>query len=396
MDLQKFAESIQRANKVDWKKDILAFVGFIGFDFCMVLISVNNNLLVSLISLCILFVTALEVGRYQWNRYLYFINDDIFLSRKSLSEVARLQAFPVEEYFAYVNKKMVKPAVFLGICSALIGILGGFIGDDNSFAWGRYAIILCFALINAFCPYLIGIWKMKFWDYQSRMGSKGKLNIVHMVCGKLFAVVEVLFVICVTIVSSIIIWAIISQMISPHIDDSIVLLRSYPYAYSFILIILAEIVTLLALVFCHRFSKIVGGISIAIFTAALIALVVEAHIYADITKEQITVCRVWKTKTYDLNDVTSFVIYNERDDIQMKIYFDDGSFAKMSGSAQTSSKKYEKNYDSEYNFIADYIPKLQEAGVSGEIKDVTKLQEDVTELAPQAKSGLDQIIELMK
>lgn len=400
MDIQKFARWIQINNKNDWNKAILAFIGFLVFDFCMILMSGSNSLSLLIIGQCILAVTALEVGRYQWNRYLYFNEDEMTLGvRKTLSEVTRMQAFPVKEYFAYVNKKMTISAVLLGVCSVLIGILGATAEEGNPFEWGRFFISLCFGVVNVLCPFFVGIWKKKFWVYQSKMGTKGKLNMAQMVCGKIFVVIEVLFLLCVVVIAIIFLWVIIGAIISPNIDETIVVLRSYSFTYSLILTLIAGIATLGALGFGHRMKKIskaVGAISIIFFIVSMIVLAVEMHIYTEYTENQITVRQLWNTKTYEIEDVKRFIIYDEDEAIQMKLYFDDENFTKISGPAQTNSKLYENTYYSDYNFIADYIKWLQEAGTSGQIEDVKKLQDDVVDLDPQVKSGLEKIIQLMK
>jgi hypothetical protein len=398
MEIQKIAQCIQSKNKNDWNKVILAFIGFIGFDFLIALMSGSNDLSFLLIGQCILVVTALEVGRYQWNRYLY-VDEMILGARKSLYEVTRMQAFPVKEYFAYVNKKMVIPAVVLGICSVLIGVLGATAEEGKPFAWETFFIMLCFGVVNVLCQFWVGIWKKKFFLYQSKMGTKGKLNMAHIICGKMFAVVEVLFLICVALIATIFLWVIIIGVFSPNIDETIVVLHSYPYSYSFILIIIAVFVALWVLSSGHNMktiSKAAGAISFIFFIASLIVLAVEVHIYTEFTYNQITVRQLWDTKTYEIKDVKRFIIYDKDDAIQMKLYFDDENFTKISGSTQTYSKLYEKTYYSDYNFIADYIELLQENGAVGQLEDVKKLQKDVADLAPQCKSGLEEIIQLMK
>jgi len=135
MDIQKFAQWIQKNNKDDRSKMVLSFIAFLGLDFCMTLLSGSKGAIFSLLARqCIVVAAALEVGRYQWNRYLHIYENEIVLgAKKSLSEVTRMQAFPVKEYFAYVNKKMVLPGVLLGVCSVSIGILGAMGEERNSF-----------------------------------------------------------------------------------------------------------------------------------------------------------------------------------------------------------------------------------------------------------------------
>jgi len=232
------------------------------------------------------------------------------------------------------------------------------------------------------------------------MGTKGKLNMTQMVCGKIFVVIEVISLISV-VLTILFLWVIIGNAFSPKIDESIVVLRSYPYGYSFILIIIAVIAALFttAPVSIHhmkKISKAVAAITVVLFIASVLVLIVEMHIYTEFTNNQIIVCKLWNTKTYEMEDVKHFIIYDEKDAIQIKLYFDDENFTEMSGPSQTYSKLYEKSYYSEYNYIADYIVRLQKAGASGQIEDVQKLQNNVANLAPQAKSGFEKIIQLMK
>jgi hypothetical protein len=71
MEMEKFANQIQKANRNDRNKAMIAFVVFVFFDFVLSGLAQYNDILFLVMWQCILVITALEVGRYQWNRYLY-------------------------------------------------------------------------------------------------------------------------------------------------------------------------------------------------------------------------------------------------------------------------------------------------------------------------------------
>lgn len=393
MNIEMFAEWVQRKNKTGQNKVILAFIAFLGFDFLTALLSGNNSLLFLLAGQCIVVVTAMEVGRYQWNRYLY-LND------KPISEITRLHAFPVKEYFSYVNKKMAVPTVLLGIFSVLFGIFAGISGEEKIFEWKSFLIMSGFGVICAICPFLVGIWKKKFFMYQSKMGTGGKLNIAHRIGTALFLVVEALFLVCVTVVSVIFLWGLLFAVLQPPIEETSVVFRTYEYGNSFIFILLAVLGGLWILItsgyHIKKLKRTVIVIAAVFFAAAVVMGIAEMHIYTEFAENQIIVRRLWDTKIYEMEDIESFQIYDENDSIQMKLYFNDSQSVKMIGAAQEYNDLYDQTYYSEYNYLADYVEGLLEMEISGRIEDVEKLRENVKGLDTQLGQGLEKIINLLQ
>lgn len=399
MEIEKFANQIQKANRNDRNKAIVAFIVFLSFDFVLSGLAEYNDNWFLVMWECILVITALEVGRYQWNRYLYYYEGETVIGiRKSLCDVMRVQAFPVKEYFSYVSKKMYRTSILLGVVNVLMGVFNATHLEGIDFAGDRFAIALGFGVICVLSPFLVGIGKKKFWIYQSKMGSKGKLNMTLKVGGVLFAFVEYLFAIVVSVLGIIFMWGITSAILAPPIDETRVVIRSQQSLFGVILVFIGVLAALGALFNYSKkkLSKVMGIIASALFFISILMLIAEAYIYTEISNEQITVRRLWDEKTYQLEDVKSFIIYDEHDNVQMKLYFDDDQYAKISGASLNYSKLYEQTYFSEYNFMADYIERLNEAGATGQIKDVEQLRKDVVDLDPEIQKGLEKIIKEME
>lgn len=398
MDIEKFARQIKIANKKDRNMAILTMLGFLAFDFCVILTS-EYKIGVLLLGECIVIATALNAGRYQWNRYLYYYEEVTGINtRKSLCKVMRMQAFPVKEYFSYVNKKMYLPALLLGVGSVVMGILEATGEEGKPFSWKLFGIMLCFGVLNVLCPFVVGIGKKKIWMYQSKMGSKGKLNMLLMISRLLFTIVEYLYVTCVSVIAVFFLWVILRGLMSPKIDETMVVLRIYSNLYSLILIIVILFAALWAILNFQiiKLAKLVGSIACLLFVTFIIVLVIEVHSYTEFSFNQIKICQPWKENTYSLEEVKSYHIYEEDEGIQLKLYFEDGNTAQLSNTSQTYSNLYEQAYYSEYNFIADYMERLNEVGASGQIEDIEKLREDAAELDPELQNGLEKIIQVMK
>jgi hypothetical protein len=399
MEMEKFANQIQKANRNDRNKAMIAFVVFVFFDFVLSGLAQYNDILFLVMWQCILVITALEVGRYQWNRYLYYYEgEEVIGIRESLCDVMRLQAFPVEKYFSYVSKKMYLTSIFLGVVTFLMGLFNATHIEGIDFEWDRFAITLGFGVICVLSPYIVGLGKKKFWIYQSKMGSKGKLNMMLKVGRVLFAFVEYLFAIVVSVLGIIFMWGITSAFLAPPIDETRVVLRSQQSFFGLILVFIGVLAALWALFNYSKkkLSKVMGIIASALFFISILMLVAEAYIYTEFSNEQITVRQLWNEKTYQLEEVNNFIIYDENEMIQMKLILEDGQTAKISGSSLSYSKLYEQTYFSEYNFIADYIISLREAGATGQIKDVEQLRKNVVDLDPEIQNGLEKIIEEME
>jgi hypothetical protein len=304
----------------------------------------------------------------------------------------------VEKYFSYVSKKMYLTSIFLGVVTFLMGLFNATHIEGIDFEWDRFAITLGFGVICVLSPYIVGLGKKKFWIYQSKMGSKGKLNMMLKVGRVLFAFVEYLFAIVVSVLGIIFMWGITSAFLAPPIDETRVVLRSQQSFFGLILVFIGVLAALWALFNYSKkkLSKVMGIIASALFFISILMLVAEAYIYTEFSNEQITVRQLWNEKTYQLEEVNNFIIYDENEMIQMKLILEDGQTAKISGSSLSYSKLYEQTYFSEYNFIADYIISLREAGATGQIKDVEQLRKNVVDLDPEIQNGLEKIIEEME
>jgi hypothetical protein len=401
MNVEQFAAQIRKENRFDRNKSIIAMVGFWAFSYCVIFTSGEESRAYLLMGEFLTFLTACNVGLCQWNRYLSYHQGILSVRmRKSLSDVVRLQAFQTEDYFSYIRKKMYPSAICLGLGSLVMAILKATSDENIAFSWKMFAIMIFFGVLNVWSPFLVGIGMKKYWMYKSHMGNKGKLTMFLLVFEQIYQILEMLVLVASIVVGSFFCWIIVWALTSAKIKESIAVLQSQTTIYSTLLLLMAVMSFLWAVYIWRmkKYDKFIGILSVILFVASLLTLFVESNTYSNFSEENITVHTLQNEKNYQLNDVEHFVIYNQDDSLQMKLYLKDGTTIKVLGASRSYSTLYVKTYPSEYHFIADYILWLQEAGATGTMEDMNakQLQQSMMDLDIVSQQGMEKIMEEMK
>ena len=400
MNTVNFAEWVKKNNQRAKSKAYLAYFIFLGIHFlCSIFTTEENRGVFVFAGQCLAAAAAADMSRYQWNRYLYISRNEIVFEETPISHVLRLHAFPIQEYFCYINKKMRMTAALLGISSVLAGILGGFLSKEETFAWEKCLIILCFGVVSSVSPFFVGLLKKGFFVYQSKEGTEKGFNHLRQALKGIVLVAEAIILLAVGLISIFLFWVFLGAAEQPAIDETKVVYRMYPYCISVIFMMIAGFGALwIGTNFdwnkkiTRKMTAIIFG---ALFLAGVVIQIAEMHIYTEITDSQIVIQMLWNSKTYRIEDIEQFSIYDENDGIQMELVFYDGNSAKLVGVSMENSDLYDQNYYSEYNYIADYAEKLQKAGADGKIRDIEKLREDVSAYDSQLQEGLEKIIKIV-
>ena len=309
-----------------------------------------------------------------------------------MSEIMRYHPFDAEGYFWYIRKKMKWLVGIVGGISLGLTVLGSMPETGTGIVWRRTVPFLIVGLCCTVAPCVMYLLKKKLFIRQLQRGTEGKLSLALKVFNSLFLIVEVVLLFVVAAVSLLLLWGIFTDMVSPEIDESLMILRNfYGFVGSYLLIILAAFCLIVAAL-CRKKLFYVGAA--IVFLLAVFILVFNAQNYTEFRENEFVIYHFGEKKVYQIEDIKSFRIYADKKDeqIQLELNFQDGVSRKTMGTAQTCSQRYEEQYYSDYNFIADYVAKLKEAGVSGELENTGKLQEYVEGLDRQVKQGLDKII----
>ena len=106
MDVKDFAAWVKKNNPLDYKKSVSAMAGYACLFFLYVMAEEGEGNGYHIFGAAVLIVTALEVGRFQWDMYLKVTEDETTGRRKPIGQVVRLHAFPAEEYLRHVFRQM--------------------------------------------------------------------------------------------------------------------------------------------------------------------------------------------------------------------------------------------------------------------------------------------------
>lgn len=372
--MESFAKWVRNNNRVDRNKLILTFFSYACFYFCFVLMSGDRGMDYWFAGTGIAIIAVIEIGRYLWNRYLYTCDNTLFFNdKKSISEVLWFHAFPVEAYFKVVRRKMIVPAVITGIYTLFMGVLGAW-AEEMKYTWWKTACIILTVFICAICPLAVGFWKKRIFKRQLELGSESWWKTIFKIVKILFQVIEVMFIVIITPVSLFFLWAIISELIAPAVEQTAVVFRNYNGGMSIIFVFIAVGAVYACLCGAGGHKKGVARtlctISAVSIIIAGVLIVYDSHVYTEFADDQVIVYHFGVQEIYDMKDIKNFRVYEENEAIQMELSFKDGVTERMIGNVQTYSDLYEEKYNSEYEFIADYVTKLQRAGVDGEVETV--------------------------
>jgi hypothetical protein len=400
MNVEQFAAQIRKENSNIRRKEIIAYLVLVAFGIFFSEVSTSSDILFFIIGECIVVVNALEIARYEWNQYVYYCEvDEAIAFKHPLSEVMRMQAFPVKKYFAYVTKKMYALAILLGATNLFIGIGTAIRIEGSHFGWSQFGIALGFSAVCTVSPWIVGRVKHWIWNEQRKRGTTGMLSMIGKLVNLLFGIVKYLFAIVVTVLGTLLFYGKTIEFMMPLMDETRAVLRSYYFIYGMILILLVEVAGFFWFLYWDAKKRVSNILGIVVGCGLLVSVGVTfviANFYTEVSKQGIVVHSPLKEEVYALSEVKQFEIYEADDSIQMKFFFEDGNTTKINGGSMESNKLYDQTYPSEYHFITDYILWLQEAGATGTLNDVEKLQKDVAELNPEIAAGLAKIIEEMK
>lgn len=396
MKVKYFAKWVKKNNPSDHRKSILAYAGFAGFAFLFSLFGNDKGIAYYLAGSGILILAALGVGRYQWERYFNVTEDELSGGVKPISQVVRLHVFPVEEYFAYVGRQMKRPFwVILSFSSIMAVTAWGFEGKER---YGIAVFMLGLGIVCGCCTYAYGGIKKKQFLHQLKMGQEGVANIFLTILSKIWAMVEVLFLICTILPGACLFWIVLQGLMELPIEETGIVLRNYRWGYSIFAVILSLAAWLYG--FCNhemkKLAKVMYVLSFLCLIGAFVLASCENHIYTEFAGDEFRIHDLWKEEVYGMEEIESFRIYEDHESIQMELVFGDRVVEKIFGTGQTSNDLYEKAYDNEYEFLADYVDKLQKLGAEGKLEDVEMLKERVAELNPKIQEGWRRILELME
>ncbi len=400
--MEKFLNWVKKNNPGDRSKFIIAMAVFVGYFFCFVATSEGKQIGFFVAGGCIAIIIAMDVGRYFINQYLKVYEAQWLVGvKQEVSEILRFHSFDADKYFQLIRRKIKWLARMLGGCGLLLAFLAGQIEETKEYQWERVMVFAVIGIICGAAPYITWLLQKKVFLHQLRWGQEGKLHITLTILKGLFAIPEVIVGISVLSVATLLFCVIISDMLTPKIDETMLLCRkSEGFMYYFVFFLLAFLggIWILCNGLSTKLSKVFCGGTILSLMVAICMLVYSSYSYTEFQNEEIIIYHFGVVKRYEIEDIQSFRIYAEEENmqIQMELLFKDGVSKKAIGTTQTYSDKFEEMYYSDYNFIADYVSKMQAAGVSGTLEEVDKLEEYVEELDGEVKEGLEKIVGLME
>lgn len=369
MDVKDFAAWVKKNNPLDYKKSVSAMAGYACLFFLYVMAEEGEGNGYHIFGAAVLIVTALEVGRFQWDMYLKVTEDETTGRRKPIGQVVRLHAFPAEEYLRHVFRQMKRPSTWIFTFS-FVGVMLGVWQEDGIWYCRRSVFLAGLGIVCTLCPYGMILAKRKLFYYQLKMGKEGLLNLVLAIVEKIVGMVERVFLMCVIVLAVVFSWFFLHAMLEPPVDETVILFRNYHWEFSIIAILI--FVLSRAWIFWggkgEKSTKLLRVLSIVCFFSAIVLASCETHIYTEFAGDKFRVCNLWREEVYSIEEITGYRLYEEHGDIQMDIDFADRKVKKVFGSGQTFSELYEETFDSEDLFLLDYVGKLQKLGIKGEVE----------------------------
>ena len=114
-------------------------------------------------------------------------------------------------------------------------------------------------------------------------------------------------------------------------------------------------------------------------------------------EDKIIVSNFDRTKEYSLSEIESFKVYEDDEELQVKVTFKDGFSETLFGSVSTNTEAFDEKYYSIYNFMEEMLPIYMENGAKGEIdkEDMEKLREIIKGYDKEIREAFEGIVELM-
>lgn len=395
MEVKDFARWVKKNNYPDRRKCIFAESGFAGLGFLYGLFAGDNGIVYYITGALLLVFMAFSIGRHQWEGYFYVSGKDVPGSRKPVSQVIRLHAFPLEEYFRYVFSQMKRP-FFIIVCFSGLMVFAAW-GSDGEKSLGMAAFMAGLGIACGFCPYLFGIFMKKYFFYQLKTGDEGMLHFFLSIGSIVWEVVEFTILMFSLLLGGLLLWIVLGSFLELPMEETVAVCRSYPDKYSIFAVLISIVMGIFGVENndSGKCSKVLYILSFLALLSAFVLGTLENYRYIEFAGDEIHIRNFGKEDVYGIEEIQGFRIYEDEGSLQMELEFSDNVTKKSLSGWQSFNDLYEETYYSEYNFIADYVEKLGKLGICGELCDVEALEESVKELDPEVQRGLKRIEMLM-
>ncbi|MBQ3545036.1 MAG: hypothetical protein IJA34_08645 [Lachnospiraceae bacterium] len=384
MDIKEFSKLMQKHNEKDKRWSIIDLITF-------VLIGIVNIGILGKFSFPVFgSIMILFFAMHYLKSYLsimVYMGIDNANVNDELYKIARTQAFPVKKYFDFLRKKLVvwQAVIFVFACAMVI-IEKNYLG-------------LIFAVIMGLIPSVMcDIFEKRF---KKKMCSRDKAlgEILGGFIIGITSIVECALSVIFITVGYFLLWAIISDGIFGTSGKNIVVYRTYEFEISFNVMIIMFIVCLFSWMYpLRKKAKIIRIIIGVLFIAlGIVDIVMENNMYTEIYEDKIIVSDFERKKEYSIEEIESFKVYEEDDELQVKLIFKDGFSETLFGSVATNSDEFDEEYYSIYNFMEKMISVYMENGAKGEMdkEDMEELREMISGYDKEIRDSFERIVELM-
>lgn len=382
---QQVASMVKKNNQLDILKCVVLFVAlFIGL-----LIEKEETF-----QMALFMGGAIAYGASYFNQYLrvriYKKEDkkeDLF-GYETIVGIMRTQAFAVHEYFSYIRKRFFLWQAILGLEAVILFIVKT---DFRILLLGIGIVV--FSSLAGWCFQFLFLYRLThrvpIWLSVLCALGKGCCWIAEVS----------------SLIDLLLAWflgyAILSDFFCGRWEEQEIVYHVFGGDWIVVVGILTFIIFVSVCLWGSFFAYIVSGkkmiLALGILWIAVFAMgiLIQANNYVEVTPEEIVSADFSGKKTYSIEDIKEFWVYEEDFSIQLEVEFLDGNHAKLCGGSISTSTAYDETYFSEYNFFAELIPQYLSNGAKGNISDIDTLREGVLEYDPQLSEGLEKIIAVM-
>ena len=387
MNVNEFAKMISKHNEKDKRWSIICFItfiftGFVGVDETTVLGKICFPLCGSIM---IIFFTMHFLKKYL--SIMLYMGIDTATENEYLYNIAKTQAFPVKKYFDFLRKKLVVWQIVFFIITSVIFILHtNYIG-------------ILIAVVMALIPSVVCLVYEKRFNKEICTRNK---NWEAFVGGCLIGITS-LVEICISFVylflGYMMVWAITSDNLLGGLNENVILYRSYENEKTFGIMLFSFLIFVFACMYPlkSKFKVIRIILGIIVIGFGVVDAVMENNMYTEIYEDKIIVSNFDRTKEYSLSEIESFKVYEDDEELQVKVTFKDGFSETLFGSVATNTEAFDEKYYSIYNFMEEMLPIYMENGAKGEIdkEDMEKLREIIKGYDKEIREAFEGIVELM-
>lgn len=386
MNIKEFAKEISKHNEKDKRWSIICFItfiftGFVGVD--------ETNILGRICfpvcgSIMIVFFTMHYLKRYL---SIMFYMGTGTTDNDYIYRIAKTQAFQPKKYFGFLSKKLITWQVtFFAMASVIYIIHKNYIG-------------ILIAVVMGLIPMLVCLLYKKRFKKEICIRNKNWEDIVGGFLKGIISLVEVCISMFYLILGYLTVWAIISDGLGGGLDESVIVYRTYENEISFGIMFFSYMILVCLCMFPlkKKAAKTRIVLVVIVIFSGLVDIVMEKNVYTEIYEDKIVVSDFKRKKEYLIEEIESFKIYEEKDELQVKVTFKDGFSETLFGSVATNSEAFDKKYYSVYNFMEKMIPVYMKNGAKGEIDkdDIEKLRELIRGYDKEIRDAFDGIVEMM-